>query len=82
MEKKKMSMKKTSNLFKVIGGLFCIALIVYKVLKTGDLTFDYALASGVASVIIANIFITVDIAVWKDNMNKIKEVTNATINKD
>jgi hypothetical protein len=82
MEKKKLSMKKTSNRFKIFAALFCIGLILYKVIKTDNLTTDYALACGVASIIIANIFITVDIAVWKDNMNKIKEVTNDVINKD
>jgi hypothetical protein len=74
MNKKKLSMKKTSNIFKFIGGLFCIGLILFKVIKYGDLTFDYALACGVASIIIANIFITVDIAVWRDNLNKLNNI--------
>ena len=74
MNKKKISMKKTSNFFKFIGGLFCMSLILFKIIKYGDLTFDYAIACGVASIIIANIFITIDISIWKDNLNKLKNI--------
>lgn len=86
MEKKTFSWKNLSNLFKVLAAVYFMFLTIYQVIKTGNLTLEFSMAAGFAAVILANIFISVDISMWIKNFQKSKQmiegVSNVIINKD
>lgn len=69
-----MKARHISQAFKIIGGLFTIFCIVYKLISTKNLDVNFVIASGLAGVLIANIFISVDISIWIERLKGIKDV--------
>lgn len=82
-EKKSLIKGKTSSLMsKYIGLLLFILLLVLRIYQGNEITISYVFACGLAGIIAANIFISVDISLWIQNFKKGKEILNNEINRE